>query len=132
MRSPVLFHVLVALVACTPMVAPAAAAPPVPVAGLASPTARAAREKPSVQRRLTRARFDTPPGGVMTTEVGAITGSVEVWLAGNRVRIAYTGALDSYTVAGSRRGRSLTQVVALLTRDPGTDAAGNPLATSLA
>lgn len=68
----------------------------------------------------------TPPGGIMTTEVGAITGPVEVWLDEDHVRIRYEGALDTYTVTGSVATRSLDDLVTLLTRDPGPDQYGKP------
>lgn len=67
----------------------------------------------------------------MTQEVGAITGQVEAWLDGQDVRIRYLGALDIYTVAGTTRGRTLDQVVATLTTDPGLDEYNNPATVDL-
>lgn len=69
--------------------------------------------------------FDSTPGGVMTDEVGAITGTLEVWLEGEKARIRYQGALDVYTIAGLTAGRSLAEVLEVLTTDPGPDEFGN-------
>jgi hypothetical protein len=74
--------------------------------------------------------FLTPPGGVMTKEVGAITGPVEAWIDDGTVLIRYVGALDSYTV-GAASGRSISDLVAILASDPGIDQWGNPIAAAL-
>jgi hypothetical protein len=74
--------------------------------------------------------FDTPPGGVMTKEVGAITGPVQAWIKHGTVLIRYVGALDTYTV-GEANDLSIDDVVAALTTDPGVDQYGNPNATVL-
>lgn len=74
--------------------------------------------------------FVTPPGGIMTKEVGAITGAVEAWIEDDQVRIRYEGALDTYTV-GEAAGRDLDQIVRLLSVDPGSDSAGNPGAATI-
>lgn len=81
-----------------------------------------------------RRTITTPPGGIMTREVGAITGQVDVWIDAarpTRLRIAYTGATDIYTVVGTTHNDDLDALIALLTTDPGVDADGNPLATHL-
>ena len=75
-----------------------------------------------------------PPGGVMTREVGAVTGDLEVWLdetRPGRVLVRYVGAEDVYTVVGSAKGLTLGEVAARLAVDPGVDADGNPVASSL-
>ncbi|GAA1390957.1 hypothetical protein [Luteococcus peritonei] len=78
-------------------------------------------------------QFTTPPGGVLTNQVGAITGDVDARIAEDgTVRIRYLGAEEEYTVAGGRADTTLDVVVARLANDPGPDADGNPLATSLA
>jgi len=69
--------------------------------------------------------FTTPPGGVMTREVGAITGPVEVWVDAGTVLIRYVGALDTYTL-GDARDLSIDEVVAILGTDQGIDQYGNP------
>jgi hypothetical protein len=74
--------------------------------------------------------FVTPPGGVMTKDVGAITGPVEAWIDDGTVLIRYVGALDVYTV-GAAGDLSIDGVVALLQTDPGIDAYGNPRAADL-
>lgn len=75
-----------------------------------------------------------PPGGVMTREVGAVTGDLEVWLDAARpgvVRVRYAGALEEYTVVGTAPGATIDDVVARLSRDPGPDPDGNPASTDL-
>lgn len=74
--------------------------------------------------------FVSPPGGVMTIEVGAITGDLEAWIDHGIVRIRYAGALDNYTV-GSAETRSIEQVVYELSTDPGIGPDGNALVASL-
>lgn len=74
--------------------------------------------------------FTTPRGGVMTREVGAITGTVEIWLDKAEVRIRYEGAIDAYTV-GAARDRTIDEILALLESDPGVDGALNPVASAL-
>lgn len=84
--------------------------------------------------QVPRRTITTPPGGILTREVGAITGQVDVWIDPERPRrlsIGYTGALDIYTVVGSTRQRDLDTLIAVLTTDPGVDADGNPIATHL-
>lgn len=76
------------------------------------------------------ALFVTPPGGVMTKEVGAITGPVEAWIEGTIVRIRYQGADEDYT-AGDAAGLTLPQVVEALSTDPGVDDYGNPRSSRL-
>lgn len=75
--------------------------------------------------------FETPPGGIMTQEVGAITGPVEAWIEGDRVHVRYAGAAETYRVEGSVGERSPDQVWDLLTTDPGLDADDNPLTVDL-
>lgn len=67
----------------------------------------------------------------MTREVGAITGQVEAWLGGERVRIRYLGARDIYTVRGTTRGRTMDEVMSALTIDPGLDEFSNPATVDL-
>lgn len=52
------------------------------------------------------ADIDTPPGGIMTKEVGAITGPVTLIVdqrpdGTTQVRVAYQGAQEDYRVEGS-------------------------------
>ncbi|NNG40159.1 hypothetical protein HJ588_12880 [Flexivirga sp. ID2601S] len=74
--------------------------------------------------------FTAPPGGVMTDEVGAITGDLSTWLDPEEtgaVRVSYAGALDTYTVTGSPvADLTIDQVVERLSKDPGPDETGNP------
>lgn len=80
------------------------------------------------------ARFETPLGGIMTREVGAITGPVEVWIDpahADTALIRYDGAEDVYTITGTTNGRSFDDIVTILTTDPGVDADGNPRTTDL-
>lgn len=70
--------------------------------------------------------FTTPPGGIMTDDVGVITGPVEARIDGDVVRIRYEGAAEDYTVSGSVAGRTPDEVWALLTTDPGVDEYDNP------
>ena len=74
--------------------------------------------------------FVTPPGGVMTKEVGAITGPVEAWIDDGTVRVRYVGALDIYTV-GNARDHNIDEVLALLQADPGVDEYRNPRTVDL-
>ena len=76
------------------------------------------------------ASFETLLGGVMTDEVGVISGPVEIRLDDDLVRIRYEGALEWYT-AGPAAGRSLDELVRVLTTDPGVDEYGNPREVSL-
>lgn len=73
----------------------------------------------------------TPPGGIMTDEVGAITGPVELFLDHGVARVRYEGAIEVYRVSGDAGDLSLDEVVARLTADPGTGEDGNPRSTSL-
>lgn len=78
--------------------------------------------------------FEAPLGGIMTREVGTITGEVEIWVdeaAPDMLRIRYVGALDVYTVNGKLAGRSLEEAEAVLTADPGVDEFDNPRSTDL-
>ncbi len=50
--------------------------------------------------------LDSPPGGVMTDEVGVITGELELVSTCDpdgsvKIRVRYVGALDWYTVSGT-------------------------------
>ena len=76
-------------------------------------------------------RFTTPPGGIMTREVGAITGEVEAWLEGDHARIRYFGALEDYTIIGAAQGRAIDDIVEILTTDPGLDSYNNPATVDL-
>ncbi|CCI54672.1 hypothetical protein BN13_80041 [Nostocoides jenkinsii Ben 74] len=75
----------------------------------------------------------SPLGGVMTVEVGAITGHLNVWtLDGVHVLIGYVGSPDIYTAAGAiPDGCGLVDAVALLAADPGVDGDGNPVPARL-
>lgn len=75
--------------------------------------------------------FETPLGGVMTNEVGNITGPVELFIEDDKAYIRYEGAEDVYTVSGKVNGRSLDEVEKVLTTDPGVDEYDNPKHTSL-
>ena len=75
----------------------------------------------------------------MTCEEGAITGDLVLALAdaGSRiaVMVAYAGSEDFLTVEGSPLDASVADAAAIvgwLSRDPGTDEAGNPRASDLA
>lgn len=80
-----------------------------------------------------RQRMTAPVGGVMTDEVGAVTGDLEVWLEDKTVRTTYAGSTDTYTVTGSplTEEASLEQVVGHLQTDPGADEAGNARSTDV-
>lgn len=85
---------------------------------------------------MDKIEFDAPPGGVMTREVGAVTGRLELHVTeargGMAVRVSYAGALDSYRVEGSPvMGHDVDRLVARLSRDPGLDEHGNPAAVDL-
>lgn len=68
----------------------------------------------------------TATQGIMTVEVGAITGDVEIDTResshGVEVTVAYAGAKDTYTVEGSpaAAGTSHDQIVEALTTDRGS------------
>lgn len=70
--------------------------------------------------------FTTPLGGIMTDDVGVITGPVVARIDGDLVRIAYEGAAEEYTVTGKVGDRSPEQVWEALTTDPGVDEYDNP------
>ena len=82
--------------------------------------------------------FETPVGGVMTVEVGAITGEVVAFKEQQgdlgRITIAYRGSDDRYTVQGSPVSKDipLSRIVEHLAADPGVGADDNPMATDLA
>lgn len=76
--------------------------------------------------------FESPLGGVMTEEVGAITGTLEVAVIDGAARIRYVGAEDLYTVLGTPPTADAQTVADRLSEDPGIDKDGNPAATSLA
>lgn len=69
----------------------------------------------------------TATQGIMTVEVGAITGDVEIETRetsdGVVVTVAYEGARDVYTVEGSPApvGTSHEEIIARLTNDTGTE-----------
>lgn len=68
-------------------------------------------------------RTDTATQGIMTDEVGAITGDVVITTEeqehGIKVTVAYTGARDTYTVTGSpaQLGTAHDQIIKMLTRE---------------
>ncbi len=81
--------------------------------------------------------FDSPAGGVMTDEVGAVTGPLSAWVERRGdvsvVLVSYRGSVDRYTVAGGPVAGevSLERVREVLTREPGLDEAGNARAVDL-
>lgn len=79
--------------------------------------------------------FEAPPGGVLTRQVGAITGQVEVTLGrvGSRTvaQVRYASADEWYTVAGPAGALTIAEVVQRLTSDPGVDDDGNPAPSRL-
>lgn len=78
-------------------------------------------------------QFTAPPGGVVTREVGAITGDLEItYYPEQRTgTISYVGSSDLYVVEGNAPlGWTEDDAVAWLTHDPGVDEAGNAIATS--
>lgn len=89
------------------------------------------RELRREQGRPAHWHFETVPGGIMTDEVGAITGPVEAWIRGDRVKIRYESARDLYTVSGRVGDRSPDEVLKLLTTDPGVDEFNNPRTVDL-
>lgn len=70
--------------------------------------------------------FTAPPGGIMTDDVGVITGPVEARIDGDLVRIRYEGASEEYTVTGTVGERTPDEVWEQLTTDPGVDEYDNP------
>ncbi len=70
--------------------------------------------------------FTAPPGGIMTDDVGVITGPVEARIDGDLVRIRYEGAAEEYTVTGAVGERTPGEVWEQLTTDPGVDEYDNP------
>lgn len=76
--------------------------------------------------------IETPPGGIMTEEVGAITGPVELFLEHGVARVRYQDAIDVYRVTGDAGDRTLDDIARLLTADPGVDEDGNARSSSLA
>ena len=82
--------------------------------------------------------IETPPGGIMTEQEGAVTGAVEVTTTdgpdGVEVTARYEGGLDVWTVTGSPLpcGTAHEQVITALTTDPGVDEYGNAAVVSLA
>ena len=82
----------------------------------------------AAQQQTETIAFTPPPGGLMTVEVGTITGLMDLWLEKDRAKVRYAGAHDIYTVAGYvPTGWSLPRVTAFLFNDPGLGADGNPL-----
>ena len=82
----------------------------------------------AAQQKAERIVFTPPPGGLMTVEVGVITGLVELCVVKDRAKVRYVGAHDIYTVAGHiPDGWSFGQVTAFLVTDPGLGPDGNPL-----
>lgn len=81
----------------------------------------------------------SPPGGVMTDEVGAVTGDLTVTtqpMEGERVgvTVAYVGAEDTYHVTGqpvAAAGMTHKAICQRLTTDPGADQDGNAGAVDL-
>ncbi|WP_409484080.1 hypothetical protein [Arsenicicoccus dermatophilus] len=80
--------------------------------------------------------IETPPGGVMTREAGAVTGELELMTEqtpkGLEVTARYVGAEDVWRLAGSPfTDLSHDDLVTRLTEDPGTDEAGNAAVVDL-
>lgn len=79
--------------------------------------------------------IQAPPGGIMTREVGAITGDVQVsfYEAGpgrTGALVTYMGGEEWYHVMGSTR-LGEAGMLELLATDPGRDGDGNPLPVRL-
>lgn len=74
-----------------------------------------------------------PHGGVMTREVGAITGALELTTQEQgMVGVRYVGATDTYTVTGNPPPNTTLETIAtILSTDPGTDQWDNPLPATL-
>lgn len=78
-------------------------------------------------------QFTSPPGGVMTREVGAITGDLEItyYPEQRTAIITHVGSSDQYVVEGhAPLGWSEADAVAWLSADLGADADGNAVATT--
>lgn len=86
---------------------------------------------------MTDINIDTPPGGIMTVEVGAITGPVTLHVTADgdttRVRVRYQGADEDYEVTGSPLEGVVDadKVAKRLSTPPATIEGGNPPAVSL-
>jgi hypothetical protein len=84
--------------------------------------------------------IETPPGGIMTDQAGAITGEVTVRVRGQRdtrvyVDVAYAGSDEFYTVTGSplaAHAHLAQEIVDHLASDPGQDGNGNARSRDLA
>ena len=82
----------------------------------------------AAQQKTEKVTFTPPPGGLMTVEVGVITGLVELWVVQDRAKVSYVGSSDIYTVAGHiPDGWTFQQVTVYLFADPGVGPDGNPL-----
>lgn len=84
--------------------------------------------------------FQSTPGGVLTLEVGVITGELEIRLQDPAIlglQIRYTGTTEWFTVAGNADGlpddskQARLEVLRILTQDPGVDEDGNPIPTKM-
>lgn len=83
--------------------------------------------------------LQAPLGGVMTRQVGAVSGPLIVRFRGEDdglvcVEVAYEGTDEFYTVSGSplpARAHLADEILAHLASDAGIDADDNPLSTSL-
>jgi hypothetical protein len=88
---------------------------------------------------LRQQNIESPPGGVMTRRVGAVTGPLILRLCGKHdgkahVQIAYEGTDEFYEVTGSpltARAHLALDAAARLQLDPGVDENGNPRASDL-
>lgn len=75
--------------------------------------------------------FESPDGGVLTREAGALTGDLEIGYVGKKLKVRYAGTEEWYTLVGNPQGLLLSEVVEILEQDHGTDPVGNPLPSSL-
>jgi hypothetical protein len=85
-------------------------------------------------------KIESPPGGVMTEEAGAVTGLLTLRLRGRRDRqvyvdVAYEGSDEFYEVTGSPlapRAHLSDEIAGHLQADPGVDEHGNAEAVDVA
>lgn len=97
-------------------------------------------DNPAADPQVDQVNFDAPPGGVMTVEVGAVTGSLTLTAdyttpGRTQVRVSYQGAQEDYVVQGSPVDGQVAadEILNRLTRPAATptDPDANPPAVSL-
>jgi len=75
--------------------------------------------------------FTAPPGGVLLSRVGAVTGEVELRKQGDQVMARYHGSRDRWRPVAGRPPalfrNDLPALADILSQDPGTDRDGNPI-----